>query len=460
MRRSFGALGAGPASSSVLLLAGALVVATAAAPRAARAAMVTEVADAGEKDKPIDINLDLRWERWQENGRLQRTFYDAKSQSTYQADEVDYQRAVNVLELGVHIGLTRNLEFHVSAPYIAQDYQSWSYANINGTSVQNSSTIQNNNMNAHGDVTNPATPLFSVPGTVYRGGFANPTIGMAWGIFDDGFVNKLPPTWYPSTDHVATWVIGLDWTIPLAPVMDPSAAHAGTPNTGSYLPAADGQHKLDFWTAMSKRLGVVEPFFKIHYMLPISAGNAYDNCSIAGHDAAQTVMSSAGQALCNAAGNDTFWVGKTGLVAPQIGGLLFGLEFHPLDGGQNGASVNIGLQFSGDFVSKGRTYSEISDVVRKLTYVDQYFDLRGQLTMDIRFNRWIHWVSFLAVGTFTPHLLTDESVGMDRNGDGKVTLDTNEVNPNYDFRLDQPGRQFTVSSVLIVGVSTRLSVDF
>jgi hypothetical protein len=66
----------------------------------------------------------------------------------------------------------------------------------------------------------------------------------------------------------------------------------------------------------------------------------------------------------------------------------------------------------------------------------------------------------------TAHFLTHEDVGDDKDGDGQITLSGGsgqpapDQNPNYDFRLDQPGRRLRVEPVLIWGVAGTLSLNF
>lgn len=471
MRRPLGAYAGRTAAGHYALLA--LTLAWVGGSGTARAALVTDVASGGDKDKIVSVNLDLQWSRWQENGRIFRQFYDAKNQTSYDADELDYERATNIINFGAHFGLARDFELRINVPWTVQDVQSWSYARVNGVSVQGTSTIQNNTLNAAG-VGIPATPLFPVPGSVYRAGIADPTIGFAWGIFNEHRANHLPAEMYPPNQNVASWVLGVDYTIPLGSVMDPSVTSPGSPNSSAYLPIGGGSHRIDFWTSMSKKLGIVEPFFRMHYTLPIASSGAYDNCSIAfsGKDTKELVMTQNGQNLCRAAtvtvtpagGGASItqanpWTGKTGLDPAHVGGISFGADFHPISN-KDALSIDLSLQFVGDFISKGRVYSELSDELHKLTYIDEYFNVGGRLVVDVRFNKWVHWASFVSVTTNTPHILTSESVGQDLNNDAKVTLESAEVNPNYDFRTDQPGRQFGIKSVSVVGVSTAFTFNF
>jgi hypothetical protein len=364
---------------------------------------------------------------------------------------------------------------HFTVPYVVSDSQSWQYAVVNGASVAPTSSIANNKLNANGEALATPAPLFAVPGSVNRGGFGDPTIGLAWGIFNEARDAHLPPTWYPRGSRTATWAIGLDYTIPVATPMDPSATQPGGTATPT-LPIGLGEHRFDFWTSMSKRFGVVEPYFRLHYTLSLAAGNAYDNCSIAGNgangqpkDPNNMIMSTQGQQVgCNPSNTDQFWAGRNKLEPSHVGGVMFGTEFHPIDHGKTGAGLSISLQFSGDYVSKGRNYSELSDVMQKLTYTDQYFSLEGRVTVDYRLLKYLHWVTFASLGTDTTHLLTSENVGIARSSSGVVNLGQdnptrpgyNEVNPSYDFRTDVPGGRFKITSVSNFVFSTMLALNF
>jgi hypothetical protein len=445
------------------LLAGALVC---VAP-SARAAMVTDIAENPDPTHQFSVNLDLRWQMFQETGTITRQFTDNSTGTSYTADELAYRRTTQVIDFFAHFGLFRGFELHVDVPYVISDTQAWNYATVNGKSVQPTSTIQNNNYNADGQEIGPM-PLFSVPGTVYRGGFADPTFGFTAKLMDDRNPQTLPADWYPPRSHYATWVIGIDYTPPLVGVMNPSVTNPATPNTNSYLPIGTGAHSVNFWTAISKRLGIIEPFLRMHFNLQVAGAGAYDNCSIsAAHNPQQLYMSSEQATECSsAAGADTFWVGKTGLEPPFIGGVFFGSDFHAYS--SKDVSLDFSASFIGDYISKSRTYSELSDELHKLTYVNDYFNIGGQISMDLRFAGIVHWISYFALTSDTSHLLTTESVGVDRNGDGRVSLPqtfnpwtgSNEVNPDYSFLVDQPGRQFGITAVAVVAVSTRLSVDF
>lgn len=447
------------------------------APAAAHGALITDVADAADGDDPLDVNLDLRWERTQRKSKITREVVDDTQGRTINATELYHQRWRHTLTPSIAIGLFHDLEFHASVPYAIHDEQYWDYARVDGVYVKDStSTIETNNFDADGNSLgeNVTRPLLTSPGRVFRGGFLDPTIGLAWGIFNGEREKKLPETWFPHKVRTATWVIGFDYTMPIIDAADPTKANPAEPMPNVTLPLGTGAHRFDWWMAMSKRVGIVEPFMKLHYTLPVTSSQAYDNCDIVGADNDHMVMSTSGQELCNpSAGADyAFWRGKTGTQFPHVGGILVGTEIIPVEE-ENGLRLAIGIQVGAEYTSKGRRFSELSDALKKLTYTDQYFTVDSRLTFDLRVSKWVHFVTTMSLATDTPHFITSESVGKDRFGtpeegkktsttppDGEVAMGSYEANPNYDPRMDQPGHRLRVTDVSVFAVSTMLQVNF
>lgn len=452
------------------LPAALFVLACLSAPGVSRAALVTDVADAADGDDPLDVNLQLKWERTQRKTKITREVVDEVQQRTINATELRHTRWTHTLTPSIAIGLFHDLEIHASVPYALHDEQFWDFAEVDGSSVEPVSSLKGNTFDADGkcfDAGCTATrPLMPVPGRVFRGGFLDPTIGIAWGLFNHEREKKLPESWFPHKVRTATWVLGFDYTMPIIDPADPTKADPSTPMPNVTLPLGTGAHRFDWWMAMSKRVGIVEPFMKLHYTLPVTSDQAYDNCEVAGSDADRMVMSSVGQAQCAPNNPDTFWRGKTGTEFPHVGGILVGAELIPVEE-PTGLRLAIALQVGANYVSKGRRFTEVSDGLGKLTYSDQYFTIDSRLTFDLRVSKWVHFVTAVSLATDTPHFLTSESVGKDRYGetpsdppDNEVTLDSPEMNPNYDPRIDAPGTRMRATDVSIFAVSAMLEVNF
>jgi hypothetical protein len=74
----------------------------------------------------------------------------------------------------------------------------------------------------------------------------------------------------------------------------------------------------------------------------------------------------------------------------------------------------------------------------------------------------VHLRAYASIAYNTEHYLTNESVGQDTNGNGTVDITTNpgEVNPNYDWRVDRPGRRFRISEEAIFTINATASFNF
>ena len=61
----------------------------------------------------------------------------------------------------------------------------------------------------------------------------------------------------------------------------------------------------------------------------------------------------------------------------------------------------------------------------------------------------------------TPHFITYANAGVDKNGDGSVTLtDSAEKNPTYREIIDNPGRRFRVEGTQIWSLLLQGSLMF
>jgi len=461
------------------LAAALLVPAVLAVPGPARGALVTDVADAADKDDPVDVNVDVTWTRLSRRGKVSREFFDPSpadpaAAGTKNATELLYQRVSHIMDVGLTFGLYHDLEIRGRLPYALYDEQSWDY-DKQPTYQKASSTMENNNIDADNrclDVACTKTrPLVVSPGRVFRGGLMDPSVGIAWGPLNDQRDEHLPASMFPFLNRSSSLVLGFDYTMPLVSVASPLAADPANPsadpaNTDG-LGMGLGAHRFDWWLAMSKRVGVVEPFLKLHYTLPVAGSGAYDNCSAAKVDFDDFVMSESGHKSCNPVTSDGRWKDRAGLQYPHRGGLTAGTEFIPVE--EKGGTVRLAVAVAGaaEYISQGRTYSEASDALHKLTMVEPYFQVDAKLQLDLRLGEYVHLLAGVWTGTETSHFVTSESVGKDFYGenpsqpsDGRVLLGSSEQNPNYDYRVDQPGRRLRFTGVWNLGVSTMFSLTF
>src|SRR6266508_875202 len=161
----------------------AFAFAALAAPAAA--AETTRVATSGEPGNPFDIDISIRWDRFQERATITRE--TATDGSIVDSRLLRFVESRNALVPRVAIGLWKDLELHAELPYVLNDDNTWRfgvhYGKPTGGGPFNFSSIENNSIDADGktcavDLNGPGVPglcpLFPVAPTttVYHGGRA------------------------------------------------------------------------------------------------------------------------------------------------------------------------------------------------------------------------------------------------------------------------------------------------
>jgi hypothetical protein len=409
------------------------------------AAQITTVADAGDEKHPFEVDLDATYTHFRADTRITRERSTAGG--IVLGNELQHTRTLDAVELRIAAGLWHDLELHILAPFALRDLQEW-YALPGGTLASN--TIDISGCAAPGRCTT-VQPIGVVPGQSTRSGFFDPTIGVAWSPVNEEREWRPGPELFPDAPPVATWALGIDYTVPLGgKVDDPTRALAG----GS-RPEERQAHVLTAWTAFSKRFRKLEPYLKLEGSAPFPSGNAYDNCK---HP---ELLADVAAANCAGA-----WKGQTGYRPPWEAAAAVGSEVVAFEDRARDKrfsfDVRAGLRWHGP----SRGYTQVTDLLGKLTYADEYMTGTAQLAFYGRIARWFNIRVAGLIGMDTSHLLTHEDVGEDKNGDGAITISQGsgapapDQNPNYDFRVDQPGRRLRAEPALFWGVSGTLSLNF
>jgi hypothetical protein len=271
-----------PSSAAAALLCCAALL----APARARAAEITEVADAFDEKKPIQIELEVSYRHFKRDTVLSRESLQndaAGNKTTLLVDELSHAQVVDELGFRLAIGLFRDLELHLLAPLVLREQQTWRYATVNGQSVEATSTLKNNRIDISGCLkagscsdTAAPTPIVPVPGKSVRGGFRDPTIGIAWGPINQERELRLHPDLFPPGEPVSTWVIGFDYTLPLpGEVDDPSKFGAASAEVAGASfpkrPELKKAHVFSLWTAFSKRYRAVDPYVALRASVPLAS---------------------------------------------------------------------------------------------------------------------------------------------------------------------------------------------
>ncbi len=431
----------------------------------AEAADVTSVASSGEPGDPFDLHLSVRFDRLLERAQIGRERYRASSVnplgSVVDAEELRYVRKRTSLVPRVSVGIYRDLEVHFEIPYVIYDDRTWRYGQVSGASTEGTSSIKNNPIDAEGQsCDDPGTPtvelcqLFPVDTkngtTLYHGGHAGDlTAGIAWGIFNDR-----------KDDTKPFWLVGLDITFPTAPEYEPALNLLDSPpwlHTQSAHPARFGEKiwKWDLYTALSRRMGPIEPYVKAHGTAMLKSNSTYSNCRYADRLAALTPK----QMTSVAAANCASWASAADAQLPWIAGLSFGTEIIPFADDAQQQKVTIDVRLRADYTSGQRFYNELSDMSGKLHETEGYLTMGGYIGLYLRASKYVALHATASLETETSHFLSGESLGRDGSwpaldpaGTG-ITQDPALMNPNFDWRYDPPGRRFRLSEVANFDVS-------
>lgn len=438
----------GPVVAGVLALALAL-------PTPGRAAEVTRVATAFEAQNPFDLDLSVGFSRTQRRGKITRE----RHQDNHIADviELRFMEIDQRLPLRLALGLFEDLELRVSTAVVFNQDRLWRYPGLDDqgrviTDAKNS-TVTNNCIGLDGKVLNPdcakshvgAEPLFGVPGQSFRSGLANVTTGLTWAPMNDA-----------KDDTKPKWAISFDYTAPTSTLAKPTALT----NESSRGDVGDRIHRFAFATALSKKLGAIDPYAKVWYVLPSVGPGAYNNCGEFGLPLLGYKQN---------CGQGPWTTVETGPKPPHLAGFLFGAEFYAFDEPARHQRVGFDLQLSGQYTSEGRFYNELSDALKKLLYTEEYLSVGGSFGIYARASEFVQLRLNASLHHETEHFLTDESVGKDVDGACKgdssqrcVDLDNRsaDINPNFDFRYDMPGRRFRISEVNVFTIMATGAISF
>jgi hypothetical protein len=414
----------------------------------ARAAEITRVATAAEPDNPVDVDLSIRWDRLQKEGLISRE-WDVGG-SIEDVPQLRFTRTATAIVPRVAVGIYRDLELHAEIPYVLADDMEWRYATASGIPVGGTSldTIANNDVDPSGVPCTGACPLFPVGNgtTAYHGGKAGDLlVGVAWAVLSDERDETKPK-----------WVVGFDMTFPSAELYDPAAGRAAdwsSPHASGANPGPFGQKlwRFDFSTALSRRMGILDPYFRAHATVQRKSTNTYSNCDNA---LALEGASPLPQGPTWMFENCVLFDEDAGAQPPYLLGLLFGAEVTPYEDAAAGKKVLIDLRVTADYVSSARWYNELTDMSGRLHRTDDHATVSALLGLLVQASQYVSLEAAASIGTQTAHYITGEPLGRVRGEDPGPPYDaTNpDLNPNFDWRYDSPGRRFRVSEVSLFDV--------
>jgi hypothetical protein len=431
----------------------------------ARAAEVTRVLTT-DGTGPF-IVFDVRWDRTQETGVISReaTVSDIGPPPSlvYDADlpQLDFKHVSDAIVPRFAIGVYRDIELHAEIPFVYVDDYTWSYASIGGVPVNEdvaTDTIAQNGITPSGEPcpTLPC-PLFPVGGgtTVYHGGkLGDLVFGGSWKILSQARDDTKPD-----------WVVTVDVTLPTAEVYDPAkdrAADWASPyvNSSRSGPFGRGLWGVDLSTALSKRMGGFDPYFKAHATMLRRSSNTYSNCknalALGGGtvDPMQQEMGLWAPASCVAQDQDA------ALLPPYLLGVTFGAEFVPYENEAAGKKVTLDLRISAEYTSGARSYNELTDALGKILATEDYLTTLGKVGLEVKVSRNVSLMAAVKFGTQSAHYLTGEKAGPTPTPPPPGSASSTELNANFDYRYDAPGGRFRISDVSLFDVTVRGSLTF
>ena len=304
--------------SRLLAVSAALALGT---PFVATAADITRVASSFEDDDPFGLFIDVGLEHSERRTRILREVTVLGTSEPRQLlPELQYSSYDTRLNIDVAAGISRDVEFSFGLPVVLFRNEYWGIAP------------------GHNERTVAAEGLFTPPTSAYRIGLGNARFGLAWAIF-----NQL------KDDTKPTWVARIDYEAPTAAVLDPSLDTVNGPRT----PVGDRVHKYSLSTALSRRIGVADPYFKMFWTIPVRGPGVYNNCQ---HR--ELLVQGA-----NCSSPD--WPSsETGINSPHIVGAVFGSEFEVFRSPHQKFTLDV--RFMNNYVGEGRYYNDLSGALRQI----------------------------------------------------------------------------------------------
>jgi hypothetical protein len=419
---------------------GALLIACLAV--SASAAELTRVASSFEEKDPFGMFLDFTFDRIQDRGKIVREWYQLGD--LQDVTELFYQRYETRLGIDTHIGLYKDFELHIGVPIVFQSDRSWRFAA--GTNGDNTTIYRNCTLDPRGtQCANPGSgdgQLFAVgdpQSASYRSGLGDFTFGIAW----NAFVQKKDPS-------KPNWTLRFDYTAPTAAMLNPTTATS----SASRGAIGDRIHRYTFSTAVSKKVSrYVEPYSGIWYTLPWRGPGFYSNCDNAS-DERQGRAENCGVAIWDRA--------ETGIKPAHQGGATMGIEVTPFAREDRHQRVTFDFRTFFNYTSEGRYYNEMSDLLGKLLYTSDYGTVGGQFGFIGQAAEFVTLKASTSIAYNTERFLTNENIGKDLTGNGTVdiTAAPEEINPNYDFRIDRVGRRFRIQENYVFRIMVTAYFNF
>ncbi len=448
----------------------------------------TDVVDAFDGEDPFDINISAGYQYNYQSGMVQREMgtYDpgASDPNRLSHDWQNIGRAEhtqNILNLGLDVGIMRDLAIYGRMPLIVSDDRSISAA----SGMNPNALIVDNNGDGVPDLDPttmppmPQSPLFNVPfHSPTRSGLSYIAAGLAWSILNQHRQPEMP-----------TWLLMIEGRFnvgqPLTACQQNTGGRACRQwnqgaggnwtfnDSGTNAGMTWGTNALRIETRASWRTRYVEPYAGLMAMIqwPDSAGRFF-----------------------LPAGN---LAGVINSIPPVIGQLTGGVAIIPWENRADWARLTIDLRFMGRYISEGHGYSPLFDALGTsqnpyltqpnlegdpnaganpanlrqvpffgLTDMQSHASVGGQLGIEVRAARYVRLGMSTAVWYIQPYVITFADA-CNPNVDGSMqsaarvgTCRSGIINPDHRPVIDLPGQRFRMADQVRLNVMLTATAMF
>ncbi len=380
------------------------------APWAARAATITDVADAADhisigdyqESNPFDFWFGPEFEFLSASGKITREpgsgCLESNARDCLPVDELQWAQTQTKMNFKMQAGIYHDLALTLKIPVIFGDSRKFDYAG--GVTASNSSIDPDNG--------NPEETLFNHNYSSNHKGLDDIELGLRYAPLSDIRDESKP-----------NWVVFINWAIPRgSKVYNPTED-----SSKSDKPVGDGVHRTTFGTSLSKRVGsfglvgiddklhrrgYLDPYMEFSYTLPVPEQDLANRSQVK-------------------TGSNSFGTPPSHTAKVQAG-----VEIVPVENIKKQQKFAVDLRFVSEYHSEGRNFSILTDPLGELTYTEQFVDIGAQAAIVGQPHRFVQLMLGFSVDYRTEHFVTSENIGRDGDGNGVVDdVDVDEFNPYF-----------------------------
>jgi hypothetical protein len=427
-------------------------------------ATITDVADAMDGEDPFDMNVSVGYSRRVERATITREIGGGTT------DIADYEREVQRLNLGMELGLFRDISLSIRVPFVLSDERRLGTADGRTRSdIDRDLCHVDSSAGTLADCDVPTTLgddsfLFRVPtNSTTRSGIEYIAAGLNLGLMNQA-----------RDPHLATWVLSVEGRFgvgdAMAPCVETSSGRVcgqGASSTGMNAETAG----LRIESRASRRFRYFEPYGVLGFQIdwPTKDGAFTPTGDLSGF---------------------------TNTLPPRQGEVRAGVYIIPWENRESWQRFALDFQFIARYVSEGHTRSPLFDalgassspyltstnlegvpdegnsrILREvpfmgLTDVQPHARIGGRFGLDILAARYVRFEFFAAVFFDTPHFITyadacnPNETPTDASDPRAGTCVRGIINPHHRAALDLPGQRFRLEESLVYDIGAAVTARF